>query len=224
MHTYTSPTDCLIAGLDLVFVIDASGSVGPTNFDLIRDFITTIVMSLDIGPDASQVGVIRFASDASVIFNLDTHDNQADLLTAVSNIIYTGGGTNTAAALNLLLSDGFTGARPEVEGVPRVAIVVTDGISNDAAATLAAAAAVHAADPMITVFAAGIGAGTNQVELEAIASSPSDRFVTTISGFNTDELALLTEDLRLEACQGKFYITCIIPQHVVGLFVCCMIV
>jgi len=129
---------------------------GGADFRSILNLVAEIVSGLEIGPDEGQVAVIRFGNTASLMFGLTAHDNQADLLTAINNIRYTGGGTNTAEALNLLLSDGFIGARPEVEGVPRVAIVVTDGQSNSQSATIVAAARVHAAEPAITIFAAGM--------------------------------------------------------------------
>ena len=177
--------------------------------------MSTIVRSLDIGPGASQVAVIRFGTSASVIFNLTTYDNKTNILTAISGIAYSGGGTETDLALNLLLSSGFIGARPESEGIPRVAIVVTDGKSNNAGRTVTAAAAVHAAQPKITVFAAGIG-GFDLVELQAIASDPDSRFVQTITGFSVSELLLLTEDLRDETCHGEYgcYVLIIVYESV----------
>jgi len=163
--------------------------------------VADIVRSLEIGPDEGQVAVIRFDSSASLIFGLTAHDNQADLFTVINNIGYTEGGTNTAEALSLLVSDGFSGARSEVEGIPRVAIVVTDGQSNDLAATMTAAAAVHATRPPITVFAAGID-NFNLNELQVIASSPSSRFVIPIPNFNNEEVERLMQVLLQEACQG----------------------
>jgi len=200
MFLLLSP-DCNLAAIDLVFVLDASGSIGSVDFRNILNLVADIVRSLEIGPDEGQVAVIRFASSASVIFGLTAHDNQADLLTAINNIPYTGGGTDTAEALNLLVSNGFIGARPEVEGVPRVAIVVTDGQSNSQSATIVAAARVHAAEPAITVFAAGIR-NFNLNELRVIASSPSSRFVITIPNFSRTEVERLMQALRLEVCQG----------------------
>ena len=184
-----------------MFLLDASGSVGSFDFQNILNLVADIVSELDIGPDNGQVAVIRFASSASVIFGLSAHNNQGDLLAAIRNVQYTGGGTNTAGALNLLVSNGFIGARPESQGIPRVAVVVTDGFSNNQAATFAAAAAVRAAQPTITVFAAGIR-NFNLNELVAIASSPSSRFVITIPNFNDEEVERLNQALLLEACQG----------------------
>jgi len=192
---------CNLAAIDLVFVLDASGSIGSSNFRNTLDLVADIVRSLEIGPDEGQVAVIRFDDSAALIFGLTAHDNQADLLTAIDNIQYTGGGTDTADALNLLVSDGFSGARPTVQGIPRVAIVVTDGQSNDLTATMMAAAAVHTTRPTITVFGAGID-NFNLNELQVIASSPSSRFVITIPNFNNEEVERLMQALLQEACQG----------------------
>ena len=192
--------DCNLAAIDLVFVLDASGSIG-NNLPSVLNLVRNIIAALDIGPGAGQVGVIRYSGSASVVIRLTDNNNEAALLAAVNGIdTNTGGSTNTAAGLNLLLSDGFIGARPPSQGVPRFAIVVTDGDSDDRTATAAAAAALRAAVPQITVFAIGITAGIQRVELELIASEPT--FVRTITGFNAAELDAVTQDLRLQACQG----------------------
>ena len=201
LHIYFSPTVCNLAAIDLVFLLDASGSIGSVNFRNTLNLVAEIVSGLEIGPDEGQVAVIRFGDTASLIFGLTAHDNQADLLTAINNIRYTGGQTNTAGALNLLLSDGFIGARPEVQGIPRVAIVVTDGRSSFRAGTITAAASVHAAQPTITVFAAGIR-NFDRTELDVIASSPSSRFVITIPNFNSEAVERLRQALLQETCQG----------------------
>ena len=208
MFSYLFPIiviDCNLAAIDLVFVLDASTSVG-NNFPSVLDLVRNTVTALEIGPAEGQVAVIRFSSDASVVIRLTDNSNEAALLAAINGIsTTTEGSTNTAAALNSLLSDGFMGARPPSQGVPRFAVVVTDGRSNNAAATAAAAAALRAAVPQITVFAIGIMPAPgflplNEAELELIASEPS--FVRTIAGFNAAELDAVTQVLRLQACQG----------------------
>ena len=58
------------------------------------------------------------------------------LLKGIDNIHYMGGGTNTADALNALRTQMFSqnmGARP---GVPRIAVVITDGKSSSMANTV----------------------------------------------------------------------------------------
>ena len=58
---------CNLATIDLVFVLDTSGS---NNFPRVLNFVGDIVNGLEIGPDEAEVAVIRFADKVSVIFGL----------------------------------------------------------------------------------------------------------------------------------------------------------
>ena len=60
------------------------------------------------------------------------------------------------------------GGRPLNRGFPRVGIVVTDGMSHNHAATLAAAQRAHDAD--ITMFAIGVGNPNIQVVVVVAAA------------------------------------------------------
>ena len=192
---------CNIAGVDLVFVLDSSGSIGATNFNSMRNFVTTVVNALNIGQNRSQVGVIVFSDVVRIQFHLNTYSNKASLLSAIPSIPYIGSGTNTADALYTLINEGFDGARPVSQGIPRVAIVVTDGKSSDPDRTVQAAAVLHQTSFM--TYAVGIrGADIN--ELNTIASTQyGEKLVRNISSFNPDELEHLREDLREQACTGN---------------------
>ena len=64
-------------------------------------------------------------------------------------------------------TNGFleaNGMRPQDQGHPRVAIVLTDGRSNDPPKTVLAALKCHEAD--ITMFAIGVGSSVDLNELE----------------------------------------------------------
>ena len=98
---------CNIAGVDLVFVLDSSGSIGATNFNSMRNFVTTVVNALNIGQNRSQVGVIVFSDVVRIQFHLNTYSNKASLLSAISSIPYIGSRTNTADALYTLINEGF---------------------------------------------------------------------------------------------------------------------
>ena len=205
------PIDCSIAGIDLMFVLDSSGSIGTSNFRVIRNFVNTFVNTLEIGPTRSQVGVIVFSSNAYIQFNLSSYSNRNSLTVAVNNIQYVGGGTNTADALTLLARQGFVGARPIDEGVPRVAIVVTDGMSNNATATIIAAELLRQ-DKSITTYAVGIG-GANMEELNNIASTRNGKkLVRYIGSFLTSEVERLQEDLNEQTCTGITFTPSVIPR------------
>ena len=203
-------TECQIKGIDLIFVLDSSGSVAASSFQHVRNFAANLVRELQIGPNKTQVGMIVFSSIVRVMFHLNTHQNSSSLLQAIANIPYLNDYTNTPTALSTLLSEFSTvfGARPSHEGIPRVAIVVTDGRSNRGGgppATIAAANNIHASN--IIVYAVGVGASVHDGELNAIASDPDTQYVRRLSTFNVSELKELQESLNSEACQGDDSIT-----------------
>ena len=192
-----------LRGIDLIFVLDSSGSIGSSNFQLVRNFVANVVTHLDIGPDRNRVGLITFATLVTVQFRLNTYQTRPSLLQAIARIPYSRGGTNTHAGLNTLISQFNTtfGARPRVDGIPRIAVVVTDGRSNSHSATIAAAKRVHASN--ILTYAVGVGSNLNMDELNAIATDPDSQYVRLLSAFNVNELRDLQELLSRQACTGK---------------------
>ena len=183
-------------------MLDESGSVGASNYQIMKDFVHDTVNEFDIGPDDTQVGVISFSTTAMFHFSLITFHEKADLLTAVNNLTYSGGGTHTAEALDLLRLQGYTpanGGRPQSQAIPRVAVVITDGQSNNAPATIDAAMNLH--NEEITVFSVGVGDNVNNEELDAIASDPS--YVSTLTGFSVSQFDALQTTIMNEACTGE---------------------
>lgn len=47
-----------------MFVIDSSGSVGFDNFRRIKEYMHHIVDNFNIGPEATQVGVVTFSQES----------------------------------------------------------------------------------------------------------------------------------------------------------------
>ena len=181
-------------------MIDTSGSIGSSRFQLIREFTANITSELMLDSPKSAVGVILFNSTAHIQFNLQAHTNLSALLPAINELPYMGGNTNTAEALYLLLStaknEGF-GLRNDSS---KVAIVITDGKSNFPSATLSAADELHASN-IFDVFAVGIDRA-NLTELQRIASSPE--LVIFTNTFNSTGLQQLKEKILLQLCIGKY--------------------
>lgn len=84
-------------------------------------------------------------------------------------------------------------------GVPKIAIVITDGNSANRANTLAEAQKARASG--IQVIAIGVGHGINQAELEGIASKPKSQYVYNAENF--DVLNTLQASLSSKTCEGK---------------------
>ena len=184
---------------DVVFVIDTSGSIGSSRFELIKEFTANITTELISRSPNSAVGVILFASSAYIRFNLQTYTTLNELLSAIDNLPYSSGGTDTDEALSLLLTSAQNGALGIRNGSSNVAIVITDGHSSDHYATSSAAAALHASN-IFDVYAVGVG-GADQNELEIIASSPELVFFT--SSFDDTGLQQLLDKLLRQLCNCK---------------------
>ena len=185
---------------DVVFVIDASGSIGSSRFQLIRDFTANITTELINSSPRSAVGVILFSTRARVEFNLQSHTNLSELLLAIDELPYLTGGTNTAGALRLLrfaAENELLGLR---NGSSKIAIVITDGMSNRPIQTELAADELHSLN-IFEIYAVGIGSA-DQTELGTIASSPE--FVFFTPDFNIDGLEQIIDAILPPLCIGKY--------------------
>ena len=182
--------------LDVVFVIDTSGSIGSSRFQLIREFTTNITIELIRNSPGSLFGVILFDRNAHIQFSLQTYTNLSLLLSAINNLPYSGGGTDTAEALTLLLSSAQNGVLGLRSNSSKVAIVITDGRSSNSSATLLAAAALHASNTF-DVYSVGVD-GADLTELQGIASSPD--FVFFTNSFNSTGLQQLQDRILPQLC------------------------
>nr|XP_060496881.1 collagen alpha-6(VI) chain [Panthera onca] len=167
--------------LDVVFVIDSSGSIDYDEYNIMKDFMIDLVKKADVGKNQVRFGALKYADDPEVLFYLDNLSTKWEVISVLQNDQPMGGNTYTAEALGF--SDHmFTEARGSRlhKGVPQVLIVITDGESHDADKLNATAKALR--DKGILVLAVGI-AGANPVELLAMAGS-SDKyfFVETFGG------------------------------------------
>ena len=181
-------------------MLDASGSVGRYTFNsVVKQFIIDFISNFQVGPNDTQVGVVVFSGSAWVEFFLNSYSTRSEVENAVQNMHYPGGSTNTAYGLYKLIQEGYTvnhGARLSSDSILRLAVVITDGVSNNYQRTLEAAAAVHHVKPPIIVYAVGVTGNINFDELKAIASNQN--FVSTISSF--DSLKDIQEQQTYDLC------------------------
>ncbi|XP_064444075.1 collagen alpha-6(VI) chain isoform X3 [Mirounga angustirostris] len=167
--------------LDVVFVIDSSGSIDHDEYSIMKDFMVDLVKKADVGKNQVRFGALKYADDPEVLFYLGDLGTKWEVISVLQKDQPMGGNTYTAEALGF--SDHmFTeaGGSRLHKGVPQVLIVITDGESHDADKLNATAKALR--DKGILVLAVGI-AGANPVELLAMAGS-SDKyfFVETFGG------------------------------------------
>lgn len=100
--------------LDLVFLIDGSGSIeaaGRGNFRRCIEFVKTIVSSFSISPQRTRVGVVLFSSRTWLILDFHQSRAKATVLRRISSMRYPRGGTKIGRALNFVLHRLFRRSR-----------------------------------------------------------------------------------------------------------------
>ena len=163
-----------------------------------KTYIVNMLAAFSISPDKTRVGVIRYSTSASIVIPLGSYNNYSSLSSAINSILYTGGSTYTDLALDLL-NVSFATARVD-EGIPRVAIVFTDGRSGSLSATAQAAQRVH--NDGIFVYSFGIGSGISSTELTAIASGGEDN-VFYVNSFSASDFQGVLKRLQVSTCISK---------------------
>uniref|UniRef100_A0A3B3XEL3 VWFA domain-containing protein n=1 Tax=Poecilia mexicana TaxID=48701 RepID=A0A3B3XEL3_9TELE len=181
---------CKARPTDLVFIVDSSRSVRPSEFEQVKVFLTNVINGLNVGPNATRVGVVNYASRVKNEVSMKTHRTKIALVKAVSKIEPLSTGTMTGSAIQFALNVAFS----EAEGA-RVAIIVTDGRPQDNVKDVAQ----RARDAGIEIFAIGVGR-VDLTTLRQMASEPLDDHVDYVESYSVIEK--LTKKFQ-EAFCGK---------------------
>uniref|UniRef100_A0A4W5P3T0 Collagen alpha-1(XII) chain n=1 Tax=Hucho hucho TaxID=62062 RepID=A0A4W5P3T0_9TELE len=189
-------TKCSVNAIaDLVFLVDGSWSVGRENFKHIRSFISAMAGAFDIGEDKTRVAVVQYSTDTRTEFLLNRHSKRGELLRAINTLPYKGGNTMTGDALDYLLKNIFTEAAGARKGFPKIAMIITDGKSQDPVEEYAK----RLRNIGVEVFALGIK-GADEEELKEMASTPHSTHVYNIPNF--DMIKAVQQNLIIQVCSG----------------------
>ncbi|XP_063404502.1 von Willebrand factor A domain-containing protein 2-like [Mytilus trossulus] len=187
-------TGCDTRPADVIFLLDSSGSVGG-NFNTEKQFIVNFTQAVHIGPNKVQVGVVRYAFNAATEISLNDYSSEGPLRQAINNIQYVPGGTNTDSALRHIFYNGFTFQEGDRSSVPNFLVVITDGFSYNADATIKEANRLH---QYMTVYAIGVG---NSIDINELAHIATDRnHVFIVPDYHA--LHTLQTELHPIACNG----------------------
>ncbi len=73
--------------LDVVFVLDDSTSyMFEMKWELTKMFVQSVVQSLDVGQQATRVGMVTYSGVVTSFFHLDDYDDQDTILQAIDNM------------------------------------------------------------------------------------------------------------------------------------------
>ncbi|XP_059167600.1 collagen alpha-1(XII) chain-like [Physella acuta] len=179
---------------DIIYIIDSSGSIGKTNYRKQINFTIELASHLIVGPKDVLFGAVIFSRDAQKLFDLKDNPTIESLTEALRNMPYLNSTTRTDKALNLVNTAGMfrhkAGAR---KNSTKLAIVITDGESDNPTLTAAAAEKLKAKD--IDIIAVGID-NAEESELLAIASDPKNVFLAN----SFDALKQIADQVISRAC------------------------
>uniref|UniRef100_A0A8C7UMG7 Collagen, type XII, alpha 1b n=1 Tax=Oncorhynchus mykiss TaxID=8022 RepID=A0A8C7UMG7_ONCMY len=179
---------------DLVFLVDGSWNVG-RDFKYIRSFISAMAGAFEIGEDKTRVGVVQYHTDTRTELNLNQHMKRGELLRAINTLPYMGGNTMTGEAMDYLLKNTFTEANGAREGFPKVAMIITDGKSQDPVEAIAK----KLKNMGVEIFTLGIK-GADDEELKQMASTPYRMHVYKVLNF--DLIKDVQKELITNVCSG----------------------
>ncbi|XP_069840832.1 integrin alpha-D-like isoform X2 [Dendropsophus ebraccatus] len=192
------PPEC---GLDVVFVIDGSGSVQLTNFKVMLRFVRQMISSLSTTD--TQFALLQYSHTLQEEFGFRRFPSSSDL-DVVSNIRYqNGGSTKTWTAITTAINNIFTDSRKDSK---KLLIVITDGLSNDELVNKASVT-LMAESLGIQRISIGVGnafsSGRAQQELLTIASSPDNVFqVNDFSALEKIQKSLQQKIFAIEGTQS----------------------
>lgn len=187
---------------DVVFVIDGSGSLGTTGFQMEKSFVVNLINSFF--PSYTRFGVVLFADTASIKYTFNNNQTRSAITNAVQNLTYPQGVTATLAGMQKAV-DLFEDFSPDASPghfLQRDIVLITDGnpnpvstqnpcsTTNTAAATLRQS--LQTLDVRTTLVTAGpdINPGTlsclfnndpsRVVDITAFSSSDATRLLSVI--------------------------------------------
>ncbi|XP_045170460.2 cartilage matrix protein-like [Mercenaria mercenaria] len=196
-HTRRNPIDeCDGKLADIVFLLDSSKSLGASHFKSVDHFALDIVNDLDIGLNATLVGVISFSTYPVRRVTLGSSSDKLELLNSINQILYYPGLRETDRALQMLRLEGFENDRPEA---PNIAILITNGPSSNSFLTQRAANELKQSG--VEVFTVGVGDDIEETELELISTSGGNHTFTAPNYLEFD-LSSFEGIVASAVCQG----------------------
>lgn len=172
---------CSTAVNDLVYIVDGSWSVGFSDFDTAKQWLINITSQFDISSHYTQVGVVQYSDTPRLEIALGKHQSVSELLQAIRSVKYMGGNTQTGRAIKFAVDHVFPSSQRGGQVKNRIAVVVTDGKSQDDVVD----ASVEARAQGVTVFAVGVGNEITTSELVSIANRPSSTYVLYAQDYTT---------------------------------------
>lgn len=167
---------------DIVFVVDASGSIRENRFKMVLEYVAGVVDNLEVAMDRTRIGLITYSDNAAVRSYLNQYARKEDILQLIRSQLWIQGKTNTAEALRIMRTEVFQENKGDRLDVPNYAIVLTDGESNinaDMTVKEAIQARIEGAHIIVVTVTE-----KPTLEIKGIASDPDNENILYVENFS----------------------------------------
>ncbi|TKS85466.1 Collagen alpha-1(XXI) chain [Collichthys lucidus] len=143
----------------------------------------------------TQVGVVQYSDDPVLEIPLGKYSSNKELIKAMESIEYMGGNTRTGTAIKFATEKLFGLSERGPSGISRIAVVLTDGKSQDEVLKAAEAARKKG----VILFAIGVGSETEEAELRDIANKPFSTYVFSVEDYKA--ISRIIQVIRQKLCE-----------------------
>lgn len=194
---------CLDTRADVTFLLDSSGSIHEEGWMNLKEFVVEVIRNLDLSPDKTRVAVIRYSTQAEVVFPFSKYFGEsasaslANMRQTIMNLNYVGNKTNITGALKVMRRDVLTPDNGDRSDVKDIGILISDGKSTEDVNETSIVAKQLKSDG-VAMFTIGLTDEINEAELINIASRPLSVYYLNTSLVSS--VATLTSRLIWGVC------------------------
>lgn len=179
------------SGLDIIFALDVSSSIGDKSLETAKDFIKLLVKTFGVSPHAdggkngTRVAFITFASKANTTFNLNDPRVRSPekVFEKIDSIKNTGGGTNFGRLYAKIMSISHLVIEVDTDRkdhATRAIFILTDAEATSKSNKRQINWDSLKHEKGFEIFTVGVG-HTNKFKLSSIASKPYNKHVFMIN-------------------------------------------
>jgi len=178
---FLAPEKCH-ASLDLIFLLDASGSVGADNYVKEKEFIKIVASRYEL-ESTSHAAVIPFSNLATNAVPLGSKNTALSFATAVDNIPYDAQYTRIDLALRLTYDEYFA-SEDSSNKTQKLVILLTDGIQTNQPGMTPSYIPIEDTVELLRskaarIFAVTIGSNIDMSAMRAVTVEDDDIFQAT---------------------------------------------
>jgi len=178
--------------LDLVFLLDGSGSVGEEGFTLSKEYLKNVAAELHLGSTqvSTRMSIVQFDHTQELELPLSNGDGLNNVAAALDDMTLLGGGTATGDAIDYAVQHVFPSSQA---GTAKILAILTDGKSQGGVPP--GEAALRARDDGIEIIAVGVGLDQNSDALLDLTGRVPEK-ILALDDYN-DLLAVVDETVRV---------------------------